>query len=91
MEHKVIIQNLKCGGCANTIKRGLNELKGVSGTLVDTETSEVTFFCPDEMTETVLAKLDRLGYPPEDHENSILKQGKSYVSCMIGRVAPKED
>ena len=43
MENTLSIQNLKCGGCANTIITQLSKLDGISEVTVDNETSEVSF------------------------------------------------
>jgi copper chaperone CopZ len=43
-----IIQNLKCSGCATTITNALNELEGISESMVDNEMNSVTFDYTDE-------------------------------------------
>ena len=92
MKKTEVIQNLKCGGCANTIKKALNELPGVSNTVVDVETNSVSFeYVNEDQIETVERKLSQLGYPIDTDANSLLKQAKSYVSCLIGRVSEKEE
>jgi copper chaperone CopZ len=61
-----IIQNLKCGGCATTITNALNELEGISESMVDNEMNSVTFDYTDEsQVKIVEEKLSRLGYPIE--------------------------
>lgn len=87
MKETVIIQNLKCGGCATTIRNELNKLDGISETTVNEETSEVSFISEKEDNSELLNRLDQLGYPPENTENSVVKKAMSYVSCMIGRVS----
>ncbi|MFN5147376.1 MAG: heavy-metal-associated domain-containing protein [Flavobacteriia bacterium] len=90
MKKTEVIQNLKCGGCANTITKSLNELPGVSNTEVDVETNSVSFeYVNEDQIETVERKLSQLGYPIDTDPNSLLKEAKSYVSCMIGRVSEK--
>jgi copper chaperone CopZ len=83
-----IIQNLKCGGCATTITNALNELEGISQTMVDNEQNSVTFEYTDEsQVKTAEEKLSSLGYPIDSDPNSILKKAKSYVSCAVGRMS----
>ncbi len=61
-----IIQNLKCGGCATTITNALNELEGISESMVDNEMNSLTFDYTDEsQVKIVKEKLSRLGYPIE--------------------------
>ena len=87
MIREVFIQNLKCGGCASTITKELSKIEGVENVKVDEESSKVTFEYPNDDTSEVLTRLDQLGYPPADDENSLYKQAKSYVSCAIGRMS----
>ena len=42
MEASIIIQNLKCGGCANTITKGLTEINGVTEVKIDVAKSYVS-------------------------------------------------
>ena len=42
MKNNIEIVNLKCGGCANSIKKGLLNIEGVSEVSVELETSKVT-------------------------------------------------
>lgn len=43
MKTIVHIQNLKCGGCANTISKKLNALDDVSDVSIEVEDNSVTF------------------------------------------------
>ncbi|WP_417860148.1 heavy-metal-associated domain-containing protein [Winogradskyella sediminis] len=43
MRNTVKIQNLKCGGCANTIVTQLSKLDGISEVSVNNDTDEVSF------------------------------------------------
>jgi copper chaperone CopZ len=81
------IQNLKCGGCANTIITQLSKLEGISDVSVNNETDEVTFKHNSE-TElgAVKTKLSDLGYPIVGEANSLPKKAKSFVSCALGRM-----
>ena len=83
----IIIDNLKCGGCANTITKGISKIDGVSNVNVDVENSTVSFEAENETIKNiVLEKLDGLGYPPEG-TSSKFQKAKSYVSCAIGKVS----
>lgn len=86
MEHSIEIQNLKCGGCANTITQKLSELEGVSQVHVNEENSIVSIdVVSQDLLVAIQDKLINLGYPPVGQENSIGNKAKSYVSCAIGR------
>lgn len=86
MKHKVIIQNLKCGGCAHTITSELSKLNGIANVIVDENSSSVSFDFDKEDISIVVERLDELGYPIENDPNSLLKKAKSYVSCAVGRI-----
>ena len=83
---KIKIANVKCGGCATTIKNELMAIKGITAIDVDNEndTVEVTY---DGINRSVfIEKLHDLGYPEATEKNGLLLQLKSYSSCMIGKI-----
>jgi copper chaperone CopZ len=84
----VKIQNLKCGGCANTILTQLSKIEGITEVIVNNETDQVSFNAISE-TEVELAKkkLSSLGYPIVGAANSLPKKAKSFVSCAVGRMS----
>lgn len=87
MEATIEIQNLKCGGCANTITTRLSKLDGISEVSVNNDTYEVRFnYNSEEEFETVKTKLSDLGYPIVGEQNSLPKKAKSFVSCAVGRI-----
>ncbi len=82
------VLNLKCGGCANSIKKGLEQIEGVSAVSVDLETSNVQVDTTDEVVlETVKSKLSAMGYPEIGDANTVLHKAKSFVSCAAGRMS----
>lgn len=87
MNTTINIQNLKCGGCANTIITKLSELKNISAVTVNNETDAVSFNYTNE-DDLNLAKdtLARIGYPTVGDKNSVLSKAKSFVSCASGRI-----
>jgi copper chaperone CopZ len=86
IKHSIVIQNLKCGGCANTVTKELMALQGVSNVTVDDETSIVRFEAPESQLPEVTERLSQLGYPAADDANSFMKKATSYVSCVRGRM-----
>ncbi len=87
MKTSILVQNLKCGGCANTIVSELSIIKGIDNVTVDNDSSSVSFSHVD-VDETILAKekLKAIGYPSVDSKNSVLSKTKSFVSCASGRM-----
>ncbi len=87
MKTTIQIQNLKCGGCANTILNSISKLKNVQDIDITVESSKVSFnYETTDDLNTVKNTLSKIGYPVIGEENSITKKAKSYISCAIGRV-----
>lgn len=85
------ILNLKCGGCANTIKKGIASIEGISEVTVDLDTSKVTVDTDNEsIILSVKKKLSKMGYPEMGDANTMLHKAKSFVSCASGRMGEKE-
>jgi copper chaperone len=84
---KIIIANLKCGGCESTIKSKLLEMNGVESVIVDHDKDSVTVNHRGKLSrEEFTKKLHDLGYPEATEENGLLLQLKSYASCVMGRI-----
>jgi len=86
MRTSVIVQNLKCGGCANTITNKLSEIKNISEIEVNIEESKISFnhINYDDSIQ-VKEKLKNIGYPSVEDENSIVSKTKSFISCATGK------
>jgi copper chaperone CopZ len=84
MSEVIAVENIKCGGCMNSIRRALLSLTGVSAVDIDQERDEVKVE-GDFKREEVVVVLQKLGYPEKGH-NDLLLKAKSYVSCAIGRI-----
>lgn len=88
MKSSLFVQNLKCGGCANTILRSLGKINDVDEVAVEVETGEVQFEHIIPETQTLVAKeLKRLGYPIKSEQNGFKSVARSFVSCGIGRIS----
>ncbi|WP_299674711.1 heavy-metal-associated domain-containing protein [uncultured Tenacibaculum sp.] len=87
MEKTVTIQNLKCGGCSNTIIKKVSVLENISDVKVDVDKSTVSFkYLKDSDIKQVKETLFSLGYPEENDKNSISRKVKSYISCANGKM-----
>lgn len=83
----ILVANLKCSGCANTITQKVSAIAGVKKVVVDPEQDSVTVDYEDTTPRAeITKKLYDLGYPEATEENGLLLQLKSYASCMIGRI-----
>jgi len=90
MKYEILVENIKCGGCANTIKTKLEALAYVNAVQIDVENGSVSIDTNDSDSRDVLvAKLLELGYPEQDSVeglSSVKAKAKSFVSCAIGRL-----
>jgi copper chaperone len=85
------LENIKCGGCANTLMKALHAYKEIQEPSVDPATGIVRFSHPDEFRLTGLKrKLHNLGYPVKGSVKGLEKAAVaavSYASCAIGKIS----
>ena len=87
MKATLEIQNLKCGGCANTITKKVSEVENISQLEVNNDNNTVSFkYESDDALEKVKAVLNQIGYPVVGEKNALTTKAKSFVSCAIGRI-----
>lgn len=82
----IIVENIKCGGCANSIRKGLGKVQ--DGVIIDVsiEEGKIHLESKEPISREAYTKvLHSMGYP-EPGEGNMLNTAKSYVSCMIGRL-----
>lgn len=85
MKAKIIVQNLKCNGCANTIRKKIAHAD-VSDININIEESTITFqYSNDNTIVSVEEMLLKAGYPKEGDANATTTKVKSFVSCAIGK------
>jgi copper chaperone len=89
MEHVIEVENIRCGGCANTITHSLQKLDGVSDVSVDIENGRVTVTAATDDRERLVANLLKNGYPEKGSAEGLQAakaKAKSFVSCAIGKL-----
>jgi copper chaperone CopZ len=84
MIHKIDVENIKCGGCMNSIKTALLKIENVTEVAIDKETDTITIDADNDRAVFVNT-LSSLGYPEKGH-NTLLHKGKSFVSCAVGNL-----
>lgn len=84
MEQQIQVENIKCGGCMNSIKKALAQLPAVEDVQIVLETEIITVR-GDVDRGVLVEKLNSLGYPERGH-NSTMKKAKSFVSCAMGKI-----
>ncbi len=91
-EFKVL--NIKCGGCAGTVKKALKEEFDEIEVNLEVEPRIITLQTDENFDEEKLRyKMKKLGYPFEDEElgkfEEVGTKAKSFVSCAIGKMDSK--
>ena len=82
---RILVANLKCNGCATTVRRELMKLEGVTEVHVALEEDAVDVSYDQTERASIVHRLLALGYPEATEKNGLLLQLKSYGSCMLGR------
>jgi copper chaperone CopZ len=84
MTHKIEVENIKCGGCMNSIKTALLKIENVTEFEIDKDADTITI--NSNLDRAVFVNtLSNLGYPEKGH-NTLLHKGKSFVSCAVGNL-----
>jgi len=89
MSYSIEVENIKCGGCAGTIKSKISDLEGVENVSVAIEEGIVTIDGSEQNKDSVAAELLRLGYPETgtaEGLKAVAAKAKSFVSCAVGRL-----
>ncbi len=81
---RIIVDNLKCGGCEHSIKRRLLLEDRVKNVDIEIENSLVIIKGKALNENHFIDILTSMGYPPKGSTN-LLQSVKSYVSCAIGK------
>ena len=90
MKQTFEVLNVKCGGCANTLKTSLKNAFGDVDVNLDVEPRQITLDVEKESIPTLRKKLIALGYPMSDEKLSkfgeVSTTAKSFVSCAVGKM-----
>jgi len=95
MQYNFKVENIKCGGCTNTIITKLREIDSVKDVEVNIDDSEVNVITDSEIQadtrQMITNKLTKLGYPEMGSADSdrLMVKAASYVSCALGKVSGK--
>ena len=89
MSIEIQVENIKCGGCAGTIKKKLIEDNRVTAVEVDIEQGLVLIMTAENDRTEFCAILLKMGYPEAGTAEGIAAakaKAKSFVSCAVGKV-----
>ena len=90
MQQTFEVINVKCGGCAHTLKSALNKEFGEIEVNLEVEPRQITLNSEEDAIPALRSKLKSLGYPMSDEELSTIEgfstTAKSFVSCAVGKM-----
>lgn len=89
MEIRIEVENIRCGGCANSISKKLLSNEQIQAVDVDIENQTVILQSDTNVREAAVQTLFGLGYPERgsvEGLDSLKEKAKSVVSCAIGRM-----
>ena len=90
MKNTLEVLNVKCGGCAGTLKKALREEFGEVEVNLEVMPRQITLEVKEEDMVSLGAKLKQLGYPLASEELNTIEKisttAKSFVSCAIGKM-----
>lgn len=85
------VLNVKCGGCANTLKTSLEKTYSNVEVNLDVEPRIVKLEIEENQIEELKKELRSLGYPLATDELSpfqtVTTKATSYVSCAVGKMS----
>jgi len=91
MKISIEVENIRCGGCANTITKKLMSIDGVNSVVIAIEEQLVTIDSENETAlPTYIEALLAMGYPEKgsvEGMNALKGKAKSVISCAIGKVS----
>jgi copper chaperone len=90
MNLDIRVENIKCGGCANSIEKKIRALSGVLDVVVDIENGKVVVSGESLDRDKVVQELTHMGYPETGSVEGLkaaATKAKSYVSCAIGKMS----
>ena len=90
MKQTFEVLNVKCGGCASTLKTSLAEEFGEVTVNLDIEPRQITLDIEEATIPALRTSLKKLGYPMSDEDLTTIEgfstTAKSFVSCAVGKM-----
>ena len=85
---QIVIANLSCDGCVNTITKKLKAISGVETVEVDLNTNQVNIQHLKSVNRLQLTEtLTSIGYPEATEKNGLLTKIRSLTSCLSGKIS----
>ena len=93
MTYQINVENIKCGGCAATIRSKLEAMESIDKIEADIGEGIVSVEAAEDTRAAVTARLLKLGYPESGTAEGIAAaraRAKSFVSCAVGRISGED-
>ena len=95
---QVLVENIKCDGCANHIRKQLSTHMSVTCVDIDINEGLVNVSVAENETTKglraqLVAQLLKMGYPETgsvEGLKAVSAKAKSFVSCAVGRLSDNE-
>ncbi len=90
MDIVISVDNIKCAGCANSIRQRLMKIPRLISVEVDIQGESVLVTAESDIRAQVVEALSALGYPEKGSQNGLQALGSkaaSFVSCALGKVS----
>jgi copper chaperone CopZ len=85
----IAVENIKCGGCANSITKKLSKIFNTDNIQINVDTGMVSIDIGEDQQCLLSEVLQELGYPKKDSVSgfsSTKARIKSFASCAIGKI-----
>ena len=90
MKQTFEVINVKCSGCASTLKTSLAEEFGEVDVNLEVEPRQITLDIEESNIPALRTSLKKLGYPMSDEDLTTIEgfstTAKSFVSCAVGKM-----
>lgn len=92
MDILISVDNIKCGGCANSIQQRLTKIPQVLTVEVDIAGESVLITAEQDIRAQAIEALNAMGYPEKGSQDGLRALGSkatSFVSCALGKMSDK--
>ncbi|MDD3775411.1 MAG: heavy metal transporter [Sulfurovaceae bacterium] len=90
MKQTFEVMNVKCNGCANTLKTKLAKDFGDVEVNLETMPRQITLDVEPDQIDKLRNTLKMIGYPMSDEEldgiENVTTKAKSFISCAVGKM-----
>ncbi len=92
MDIVISVENIKCSGCANSIRQRLIKIPHLLSIEVDIKGESVLITAEHDVRTQAIEALNALGYPEKGSQDGLQALGSkatSFVSCALGKITDK--